>query len=338
MVPSRLPLASVCPSGLNATESTAPVPPVRRWPSGLGCAGSATSHSRTVPSRLPLASVCPSGAERHRRHGAAAGQDRAEQAGVRGIGDIPQPDRAVVVAAGQRVPVGAERHRVDRRRRAGQGRAERAGLRGIGDVPQPDRAVEAAAGQRVPVGAERHRLDRRRCRAVRAWPSGRGCAGSATSHSRTRCRRVLAAGQRVPVGAERHRVDGRAARDRDWPSRRGCAGSATSHSRTAPSSSPLASVCPSGLNATDWITALPPIGPLPGCDGQRLAERQGVRGIGDVPQPDRAVSIAAGQHVPVGAERHRVNAPGAGCHRARAGECFRCSAGVRRDLGSAGCR
>ena len=61
MMPSRLPLASVCPSGLNATESTAPVPPVRRWPSGLGYAGSATSHSEIVPSRLPLASMCPSG-------------------------------------------------------------------------------------------------------------------------------------------------------------------------------------------------------------------------------------------------------------------------------------
>ena len=46
MVPSMLPLASVCPSGLNATESTA---------------------------------------------AAAAGQGLAERAGVRGIGDIPQP-------------------------------------------------------------------------------------------------------------------------------------------------------------------------------------------------------------------------------------------------------
>jgi hypothetical protein len=34
VVPSALPLARVCPSGLNATESTATVLPVRGWPSG----------------------------------------------------------------------------------------------------------------------------------------------------------------------------------------------------------------------------------------------------------------------------------------------------------------
>ena len=57
-VPSPLPVARVLPSGLNATESTAPVWPVRgfllwRWV--------ATSHNRTVPSPLPLARVLPSG-------------------------------------------------------------------------------------------------------------------------------------------------------------------------------------------------------------------------------------------------------------------------------------
>ena len=45
---------------------------------------------------------------------------------------------------------------------------------------------------------------------------------------------------------------------RGWLSRRGCAGSATSHSRTEPSSLPLASVCPSGLNATE-LTAPAPV-------------------------------------------------------------------------------
>ena len=102
------------------------MPPVRGWPSGRGCAGSATSHSRTVPSALPLASVCPSGLNATESTAALlAGQGLAERAGVRGIGDIPQPDRAVVAAAGQRVPVGAERHRVRRRRcrRSGAGRA-----------------------------------------------------------------------------------------------------------------------------------------------------------------------------------------------------------------------
>ena len=109
----------------------------------------------------------------------------------------------VDAAAGQRVPAGAERHRVDGVGAAGQGLAERPGVRGVGDIPQPDRAVVAAAGQHVPVGAERHRVDGA-VPAVRGWPSGRGCAGSATSHS-----------------------------------------------RIVPSSLPLASVCPSGLNATE---------------------------------------------------------------------------------------
>ena len=215
-------------------------------------------------------------------------------------------------------------------------------MRGIGDVPQPDRAVVVAAGQRVPVGAERHRHRRGRLPPVRGWPSGRGCAGSATSHSRTVpsspplasvCPPGLnatdqmaaraagqglaeragvrgigdvpqpdravgaAAGQRVPVGAERHRSDGPVLPVRGWPSGRGCAGSATSHSRTVPSSPPLASVRPSGLNATESTAR--------SAAGQGLAERAGVRGIGDVPQPDRAIGAAAGQRVPVGAERHR---------------------------------
>lgn len=41
VVPSALPLARVCPSGLKATESTAPPPglPLRMGPVGLGCAG-----------------------------------------------------------------------------------------------------------------------------------------------------------------------------------------------------------------------------------------------------------------------------------------------------------
>ena len=55
-----VPLANVCPSGLNATESTNPSP-VWVWPIMRGCAGLTTSHSRTVPSAPTLASVCPSG-------------------------------------------------------------------------------------------------------------------------------------------------------------------------------------------------------------------------------------------------------------------------------------
>ena len=57
-VPSPLPLASVVPSGLNATEPTGPVWPVSGAPIGRWVA---TSHSRTVSSAPPLASVVPSG-------------------------------------------------------------------------------------------------------------------------------------------------------------------------------------------------------------------------------------------------------------------------------------
>ena len=61
IVPSMLPAARVCPSGLNATESTPLVGPVRGRPIWVGWAGSVTFHSRIVPSRPPAARVCPSG-------------------------------------------------------------------------------------------------------------------------------------------------------------------------------------------------------------------------------------------------------------------------------------
>ena len=83
----------------------------------------------------------PVGAEGQRIDGVTAGWDLAEQPWVGGIGDVPQLDGAAVVAAGQHVPIGAERHRQhdggaeSRTRAAGQGLAERAGVRGIGDVP-----------------------------------------------------------------------------------------------------------------------------------------------------------------------------------------------------------
>ena len=49
------------PSGLNVTDCTYPFAPVSGLPSGAGCAGSVTFHSRTVSSALPAASVVPSG-------------------------------------------------------------------------------------------------------------------------------------------------------------------------------------------------------------------------------------------------------------------------------------
>ena len=87
---------------------------------------------------------------------------------MRGIGDIPQLDRAAVVDAGQHVPLGAEHYRQGDGGTASRpkqtwaiekGLAERAGVRGTGDVPQPDCAIRIAAGQHVPVRAERHRVN-----------------------------------------------------------------------------------------------------------------------------------------------------------------------------------
>ena len=57
IVPSELPLASVLPSGLNATLLTALVCPV----SVCLCSPVTASHRRIVLSSLPLASVRPSG-------------------------------------------------------------------------------------------------------------------------------------------------------------------------------------------------------------------------------------------------------------------------------------
>ena len=115
---------------------------------------------------------------------------------------VPEPGRAVVAAAGQRVPVGAERHRVHGGGTAGQGLAERPGVRGIADIPQPDRAVGVAAGHCVPVGAERDRIDV-------------GCAAGQRLAERPGVRGIgdipqpdhpvrITAGQCVPISAERH--------------------------------------------------------------------------------------------------------------------------------------
>ena len=247
------PSARVRPSGLNATALTAlPLPVVKGWPSGRGCAGSATFHSRTVPSSLPLARVRPSGLNATARTG-------------------------LLLLATNR-PL------------------------------------------------------------VRGWPSGRGCAGSATFHSRT-VPSTLPLARVRPSGLNATAKTGASLPlVRGWPSGRGCAGSVTFHSRTVPSSLPLARVRPSGLNATA-LTASAGAGQdgqregsRAGCtvvvaagqgvavgaerhridgvmlaDGQGLAERLGVRGVGDVPQPDRAVAVAAGQGVAIGAERHRVD-------------------------------
>src|SRR5262245_3927407 len=57
-VPSVLPVARVVPPGLNATEVTGPVCPVRGGPAGWWVV---RSHSCAVPSLLPVARVVPCG-------------------------------------------------------------------------------------------------------------------------------------------------------------------------------------------------------------------------------------------------------------------------------------
>src|SRR5205085_10119826 len=59
---SKLPLASVCPSGLQATQCTPSVCPVSVWHTH-GLPSSLTSQSLTLPSQLALASRLPSGAK-----------------------------------------------------------------------------------------------------------------------------------------------------------------------------------------------------------------------------------------------------------------------------------
>ena len=102
---STLALASLCPSGLNATPVTVSVWPVRGAPSWPVSA----FHNRTVLSSPALASRCPSGLNATPHRAGVAGQGGAD--GLAGVG-VPQPHRVVVAGAGQPVPVGAERHTV----------------------------------------------------------------------------------------------------------------------------------------------------------------------------------------------------------------------------------
>jgi len=143
--------------GLSGNPGSGPSPPdppdITRGTAGIGA-----SLRPGVPGGGPDDEAAR--AERHRVHASAgAGHGLAERAGLRGSGDVPQPDRAVAAASGQNPPARAERQQVFWAGDAGgQGLAERAGVRGIGDVPQPDRAVVAAGGQRPPARAERCRV------------------------------------------------------------------------------------------------------------------------------------------------------------------------------------
>src|SRR5205823_1544450 len=114
MVPSALPLASVRPPGLNATELTRAVARGGGWASGRGWSGWVDAIPQPDATIAAAGQRPPAGAKRHRVHeGAVAGRGLAERAGMRGIGDVPQPDGAIGAAGGQHVPAGAERHRIN---------------------------------------------------------------------------------------------------------------------------------------------------------------------------------------------------------------------------------
>ena len=207
---SSLPAASVRPSGLNATELTAPAGPVRGWPSRAGPVEPVRFQSQTWPSALPAARIRPSrlnATESTMPMQAGQGREKRDRPGR--VGEVPQPDSAVVAAGGERPPVPAERdrelrgrlvrtldgrfhsrmvlpyaadgqgppvraerHREDSACRAGQGLAEQDRAGRVGEVPQPDLVIGAARRQGPPVRAERHRGNN-----VRRGRSGAGRAG-----------------------------------------------------------------------------------------------------------------------------------------------------------------
>src|SRR5262249_30443008 len=86
-------------------------------------------------------------------------------------GHVPQLDRPVVTAGGQRLAVGAERHGIDRVRVPLEGGALLLG----GPVPQLDGRGGTGGGDGLAVGAERHGIDNARVplrgrRAAARWP------------------------------------------------------------------------------------------------------------------------------------------------------------------------
>ena len=82
----------MCPSGLNATEKTALVWPVRVL-SGLGWWGSLTSHNRAVWSALAVARVCPSGLKATEQTPLVWPVRVRQQAGMVGIAEHPTTAR-----------------------------------------------------------------------------------------------------------------------------------------------------------------------------------------------------------------------------------------------------
>ena len=207
-VPSSPPLARVLPSGLNATDKTWPVWPVRGSPAGWPVA---TSHSRTVPSSLPLARVLPSGLNATDEDQAGvAGEGRADRAGR-----WPRPTTAPCHPRRRWpavLPSGLNATREDPAGVAGDVEGPPTGLAG-GHVPQTAPCQSSPALARVlPSGLNT-------TEALWTGLAGEGLAGRVAGGHVPQPHRaiVAAAGQDLAVRAERHRHDpaGLAGEDRD---------------------------------------------------------------------------------------------------------------------------
>ena len=96
MSPSLLPIASVSPSGLNATLVTASV-----WPrAAVGAeSGLLMSHTNAVVSLMPTASERPSGSKASAVTAASYGLRHGRRSGR--IGEIPEADVPVTAARRQ---------------------------------------------------------------------------------------------------------------------------------------------------------------------------------------------------------------------------------------------
>ena len=130
--------ARVLPSGLNATEQTAPVWPVNALPIRRSVA---TSHNRApLSARLPLARVLPSGLNATEPTGPV--WPARESPIWRWVATSHSRTRAIVAAGGQGLAVRAERHRVTPAGGAGEAVAD---LAAGGHIPQPHRVSPAAA-------------------------------------------------------------------------------------------------------------------------------------------------------------------------------------------------
>ena len=231
---SSEPVATVRPSGLKATDHTAPSWP-RRTPISLPVA---TSHSRTVLSCEPVASVRPSGLK------AADDTTPRGRAGRRSRGPsrhLPQPRRVVPRAGGDGAAIGAEgggRHAISWPRKAA--------ISCPWPPPTAARSCPKSRWRGSAIGAEgdrRHPL-------------------VAAKHDDLLARRHLPQPRGlVPEPVASVRPSGLKATEftpPSWP--RSTAISlpvATSHSRAVLSPEPVTIVRPSGLKATDYTPSWP---------------------------------------------------------------------------------